>query len=110
MKRKKCEECRGKIIRKEVDYSLYGQKLGKFPADVCQKCKETLFDEETFEKIEKIAKQKGLWGLEAKTKIGQVGTTLDVKFTQKIIRFLGLKKGKEATIRPIDKNKVIVEV
>ena len=106
----KCEECGGKIVRKTIDYSLYGQKLGRFPADVCQKCGETLFDEETFEKIENAAKQKNLWGLEAKTKIGQVGTTLDIRLTQRIIRFLGLKKGEEVTVRPIDKHRIVVEI
>jgi len=110
MIRTKCEECGGKIIKKNIDFVMYGVKLGKFPAEVCQKCGEEVFDEGVMEKIETLAKQKGLWGLEAKTKIGTSGTTLDVKLPQKLIKFFDLQKGEEVTIRPENKHKLVVEI
>ena len=109
MIRKKCEECGGRIIRKKIDFVMYGINLGKFPAEVCQKCGEEVFDEEVSDQIEVIAKKKELWGLEAKTKVGISGTTLDIKFPQKLIRFFGLEKGKEAVIKPKDKHSATVD-
>ena len=106
----KCWECTVKMIKKKVDYSLYGIKIGKFPALVCPKCGETYFSEETSKKITKITKHKGLWGLGVKTKIGQAGSTLDIRINKKIIDFMKLKKGKEVTIYPKSRNKLIVEV
>ena len=90
--RVKCDECGGKIIKKKIDYSIFGVSLGKFPAEVCEKCGEICFDENTSRKMTKIAKEKGLWNLETKTKVGKVGDTLDVRFNKRLIEFLNLKK------------------
>jgi len=106
----KCWECGGKMVNKKVDYSLYGISLGKFSAQVCDKCNETYFSEETSREITKIAKEKGLWKLETKTKIGKVGDALDVRFNKRLIEFLGLKKGEEVTIYPESRKRVIIEV
>jgi hypothetical protein len=105
-----CWECEKKMKDKKVDYSLYGVKIGTFPAKVCEKCNETYFSEETSYKMTRIAKQKGLWGLQAKTKIGQAGTTLDIRLPKKIIEFFKLKKGEEVTIYPEDKNKIVISI
>ena len=108
--RAKCDECGGKIIKKKVDYSIFGVSLGKFPAEVCAKCGETCFDEDISRKMTEIAKEKGLWNLETKTKIGKVGDALDVRFGKRLIEFLKLKKGEEVTIYPKSKNKIVIEV
>ena len=108
--RKICEECGGKIVHKKMDYSLYGISLGKFPAEVCNKCGEVCFEEEVSRKMTAIAKKKGIWGLQAKTKIGQAGTTLDVRLPKKIIDFLDLKKGKEVEIYLEGKNKLVISI
>ncbi|MFH1316473.1 MAG: hypothetical protein ABII01_03080 [Candidatus Woesearchaeota archaeon] len=105
-----CWECRKKMKDKQVEYSLYGQKIGKFPAKVCEKCNETIFSEETSKKITQIVKQKGLWGLQVKTKVGQSGSTLDIRLPKKIIEFFNLKKGEEVTIYPEDKDKMIITI
>jgi YgiT-type zinc finger domain-containing protein len=103
-----CWECKGKMKRKEVDYLLYDVKIGKFPALVCDKCNETYFSEETSREITEATKQKGLWGLQAKTKIGQSGSTLDIRLPKKIIEFCNLKKGKEVTIFPERKDRIVI--
>ncbi|TSC71307.1 MAG: hypothetical protein G01um101448_1234 [Parcubacteria group bacterium Gr01-1014_48] len=64
MKLSNCSECGGKIVKKKVDYKVYGVSLGKFPAEVCLQCGEILFNESAALKIEKIEKEKGLWGLQ----------------------------------------------
>ena len=108
MTRTKCEECGRKIVRKKVPYELYGVKIGEFPADVCQKCGEICFDEETSKKITNLTKEKGLWGLGTKTKVGKVGDSLDIRLNKKIVDFLGLTKGEEVTITPESRNKITI--
>jgi len=105
-----CWECGKKMVKKNVEYALYGQVLGKFPALVCEQCDETFFSEATSKKITQIAKEKGLWGLQAKTKVGQAGKTLDIRLPKKIIEFIKLKKGIEVTITPESENKLVITV
>ena len=46
MKEEKCYMCEnGDLIKKKVDFSVYGINIGKFEAEVCDKCKEVFFDE-----------------------------------------------------------------
>ena len=107
----KCYICeKGKLENKKVDYPLYGISLGKFNAQVCTKCKEVFFDENTSKRMTEIAKEKGLWGLQTKTKIGQSGTTLDIRLPKKIIEFLDLEKGKAVEIYPEGKNKLVISI
>ena len=89
--------------KKKIAYELYGKYIGDYQAEVCPRCGEEFYDEDESRKMEKKVKQMGLWGLESKTKIGQSGSTLDIRLSKKIIDFLGLKKGKEATVRVVDK-------
>lgn len=105
-----CWECNYKLKDKNADYFLHGIKIGNFPANVCERCNETYFSEHTSKEITKISKQKGLWGLQAKTKVGKVGTSLDIRLPKKIIKFMKLKKGEEVTIYPESANKLIISV
>jgi len=105
-----CWECGKEMIKKPVEYKLHGVLLGKFSALVCESCHETIFSEETSRAITAVAKQKGLWGLQAKTKLGLAGKTLDVRLPKKIIEFMKLKKGAEVTITPENKNKLTITV
>ncbi len=107
----KCYICeKGNLSHKEIEYNLYGVHLGKFPAEVCDKCNETFFNEETSKEMTELAKKKGLWDLQTKTKIGMSGTTLDIRLPKRIIDFLELKKGKKIEILPEGKNKLIVSI
>ncbi len=108
MERQKCEECLGKIVKKNIEFSMHGVKLGKFPAEVCTKCGEEVFDEKVSQEIDKIAKQKGLWGLSKKVKVVKIGNSLAVRIPKAISDFVGLKEGKEAIIKP-EGNKIMIE-
>lgn len=57
-----------------------------------------------------MAKKKGLFGLEAKTKIGQAGSALDIRLPQKIVQYMKLKKGIEASITPESRHRLVVTV
>lgn len=107
----KCYICeKGELKRKTVPYKLYGELIGNFPAEVCGECGEVFFDEETSKQITEATKAKGLWGMGSRTKIGQAGTTLDIRLPKKIIEFLKLKKGEEVSIYPESKNRLVIEV
>lgn len=106
----KCDECRGKVIVKKVDYELLGVNIGKFLAEVCTNCGEQLFSEEESNKITIAAKTKGLWGLCARTSIGKVGNSFDVKIARQIVDFMELTKGKEVIVHPESKKRLIIEV
>ena len=110
MKRTTCEECKGKVIRKKAEYKYLGEHMGNFEADVCTKCGEKVFDEDTSDKIECIVKKKGLYGLGARTRVGKVGTSLDVKINKRLAEFLNLKKGTEVRIYPENKKKLIISI
>lgn len=54
----KCDECnKGTLHSKKVDYIFLGQNLGKYDALVCDHCDETIFSGETFELVEKKARE-----------------------------------------------------
>ena len=110
MNKKNICECGGKLIKKKVDFSMYGISLGKFEAEVCNKCKEELFSEEVSNQIDEAAKKNGLWGLEAHTKIGKAGDSLIIRVNKKLVDFYGLKQGEEVTIIPKDKGELCVLV
>lgn len=107
---KKCYICeKGELAGRKVDVKPYGVSIGKFDAEVCTECNETFFSEQTSDRIDEVAKTKGLWGLEARTKIGQVGNSIDVKISKKIAEFTGLKKGEEVRVFPEGKNRIVIE-
>lgn len=109
MKRKVCEECSGRIVKKKVEFTLYGESLGFFPAEVCVKCGEEVFDEATSDKIDEVAKNKGLWRIGASATVTQVGSSLAVVINKKISDFLGLKKGREVYVHPESKRRIVIE-
>ncbi len=104
----KCSECGGKVEKKKIDFSIYGISLGKFDAEVCQKCGEEVFDEKVSEQIDKKAKDLDLWSLGKKTKVIKAGNSLAIRIPKKLADFLKLKPGQEVFSHP-DKNKLIIE-
>ena len=99
---------KGNLEKRKVEFKLYGRLVGKFNTEVCNHCNETFFDESTSDKIDKAAKEKGLWGLEAQTSITQAGNSLAVRIPKKIAEALHLKKGTPTRIHP-EENKLIIE-
>lgn len=107
----KCYICeKGNLRKEKVPYTLYGELIGNFDAKVCNACGEVFFDEETSRKITAATKAKGLWGIGSHTKIGQAGSTLDIRLPKKVIEFFKLKKGTDVTIYPESRNRLVVEV
>jgi hypothetical protein len=107
----KCYLCeKGALKRVKTPYKLYGEYLGNFESEQCNKCGETFYSEETSRKMTEAAKKKGLWGLNAESKIGQSGTTLDIRLPKRIIEFMKLKKGEHVKIYPEDKKRIVMEI
>lgn len=105
----KCYICeKGNLERKKIDFQLYGKILGKFDAEVCDNCNEKFFDEEESDKIDLLAKKKGLFGLEAETKVTQAGNSLAIRIPKKIADFMHLKKSSPAKLYP-KQDKLVIE-
>ncbi len=96
-------------MKKKVDYIFLGENLGKFEAKVCSKCGEQVFDEDVAKKISMIAKNKGLSGLAAKSRVNKVGNNIAVTIAGKMVRFANLVKGEEARVYPENKHWLVVE-
>ena len=110
-KQNKCPICEKGIMKsKKVKYSVYGIDLGSFPAQVCNYCQEEWFSETTALEIERLEKEKGLFGLSKKSKISYSGNSLIVRIPEAISKFMKLKKEKEIIIYPQGKNKLVVEM
>jgi hypothetical protein len=56
----KCPICeQGTLKKGMVKEYISGVYLGKFPAEICTKCRESFTDSKTTKKIEETAKKKG---------------------------------------------------
>ncbi len=110
MRMTKCYLCeKGELKRVRKPYFLYGENLGNFEAEQCNKCEELFYSEQTSRQMTDAAKTKGLWGLNAEGKIGQSGTTLDIRLPKRIIDFMNLKKGENVKIHPESRNRIIID-
>lgn len=105
----KCPVCNERELKKEI---LREEQLGVYLGDYeglrCSSCGESFFDSETTKKILDKAKEKGIFGIEAKTKVAKSGNSLAVRIPKKIANFLKLKEGKEVRIHPAG-DKIIIE-
>ena len=105
----KCPMCNKGILKKEKTKEyMFGIYLGEFQANRCSKCGESFTDSATTKKIEEVAKEKGIWGLGAKTKVTKTGNSLAIRIPKKLAEYLKLKNGKEAFIHP-ENHKLIIE-
>jgi len=108
---KKCYICgKGRLVKKKIPYTLYGVMIGKFEGEQCSKCGESFYNEDVFDEMTKKVKKLGLWGLEMKTKLTKVGNSLDIRLNKRLIDFLGIDKGKEVTVIPENKKKIIISL
>ena len=106
----KCVMCGGRTERKKIDLAELGKEVGRFEAEVCQKCGEKYYSEETMRKIQEREKELGIFGLEAETEVTQYGNSLAVRIKKTLSDFVGLKKGKKVHVYAVDANKLAVEV
>ena len=105
----KCPVCeKGILEKKEIEEYIFGLNLGKYPAEVCNKCGESFTDSEVTRKIEEAAKKKGIWGLGYVTKITKSGNSLAVRIPKKLADYLKLKEGEEAFMHP-EGSKIVIE-
>lgn len=103
-------ECGSRTEIKKLPYLVYGMKVGDYSTMVCGGCGRKYYSEEVSLEMEKREQELGLWGLEAETKIGKVGDSLDIKINKKLADFLKLKKGQKVRIFPESRNSITIEL
>ena len=106
-----CPVCgKGKLRQRKVREEMFGIDLGEYPADICDSCGESFVDQDAMKKIEARAKEMGLWGLAKKVSIAKSGNSLVVRIPAELARFLRLKGGEDALVRPEGREKIVVEL
>jgi len=106
-----CPVCgKGKLRRGKVREEMFGVDLGEYPAEICNSCGESFVDEDAMKRIEARAKDLGLWGLAKKVSIAKSGNSLVVRIPAELARFLRLKGGEDALVRPEGREKIVVEL
>ncbi len=60
--------------------------------------------------VDSRAKELGLWGLAKKVSIAKSGNSLVVRIPAELARFLKLKGGEDALVRPEGREKIVVEL
>ena len=96
--------------RAKSTYSYHDIELGNFDSDICTKCGEIFFTESASDKIDEMAKENGLWGLERRSKISYSGNSLIVRIPKDIAEFMNLEKGEEIRVHPEGKKRIVVEI
>ena len=106
-----CPACgKGKLRRGKVREEMFGIDLGEYPAEICDSCRESFIDQDAMKKIEARAKEMGLWGLAKKVSIARSGNSLVVRIPAELARFLRLKGGEDALVRPEGRQRIVVEL
>lgn len=105
-----CPVCEGKLRRVKREF-IYGDiVLGEFEAEACDRCGEVFFTEASSDEIDRLAKERGIWGFEARTKVSYSGNSLIVRIPKEVVEFMGLEKGDGVRIRPEGKKRLVVEL
>jgi len=107
----RCPSCgKGELHRGKIREQMFGVDLGEYPAEICDSCGESFVDQKAMRKIEARAKELGLWGLAKKVSIAKSGNSLVVRIPAELARFLKLKGGEDALVRPEGREKIVVEL
>ena len=107
----RCPACgKGELHRGKVREQMFGVDLGEYPAEICDSCGESFVDQKAMRKIEARAKELGLWGLAKKVSIAKSGNSLVVRIPAELARFLKLKGGEDALVRPEGRETIVVEL
>jgi len=104
-----CPICKGRLVRNKHPYFFGNINLGMYEADVCEKCGEAFYTEESSDKIDKEAKKMGIWGLGKEVVVGTSGNALMVRISKDIAKFTDLKKGEHVFVHPDGKNRIAIE-
>lgn len=107
----RCPVCgKGELHRGKIREQMFGVDLGEYPAEICDSCGESFVDQKAMKKIEARARELGLWGLAKKVSIAKSGNSLVVRIPAELARFLKLKGGEDALVRPEGRGKIVVEL
>ncbi len=107
----RCPVCgKGELRKGKIREQMFGVDLGEYPAEICDSCGESFVDQKAMRQIEARARKLGLWGLAKKVSIAKSGNSLVVRIPAELARFLKLKGGEGALVRPEGREKIVVEL
>ena len=102
--------CGGKVKWKKEKVIKEGIDCGLLDVEICNKCGEEYFSDESMEVVENKLRQAGLWGVERKEiKFWKSGDSVTVRFPTHMSKQLGLDKIKKGFVYPEGHNKLLIE-
>lgn len=108
---KKCPICgSGELKKGEIEEEMFGISLGRYNAEICDKCGESFIDEVTMRAIEQRAKELGIWGIGKKIKVVRSGDSLAIRIPGDIAKLFNLHEGKEVFLYPEGTTKLTLEI
>lgn len=107
----KCPSCgKGTLRKTDVQETMFGVSLGKFPGETCGACKETFLDESSMAELEERARKAGIWGLGKKLKVVRSGNSLVIRIPAVLADHMKLKPGTEVYVHPEGTDRIVVDV
>lgn len=108
---KKCPICEiGNLKEGNLEEEMFGISLGRYQAEICDNCGESIVDENTMLEIEQKARKLGIWGLAKKIKVVRIGNSLAVRLPADVAKFMKLHEGSEIFLHPEGTTKIILEI
>lgn len=102
---------KGYLRPAKVKEEMYGIGLGTYNGEVCDnpECGESYLKAGEMDRMVMRARELGLWGLEARVKLGKSGNSLILRIPARLVRFLELEPGRDVFLAPEGKNKLVME-
>ncbi len=108
---RKCIQCgKGTLKKVKTEYVSHGISLGRYDALQCTCCKARYYESKVIGAMQEAEKKAGIFGLEAKTRISEVGHNYAVRLPKRMSDFLNIKKGTEASINVENKHRIVITV
>ena len=106
----KCPVCeKGNLERKRIKERMYGFDLGTYNAKVCDKCGESFIGSKGVRKIEKKAKELGIWGLKKEARAHKVGGSVSVIISKRLADLVGIRANERIEMYPNGKKELIIK-
>lgn len=103
--------CGGKVQWKKEKVVIEGVDCGVLDIELCQKCGEQYFPEETMKIVQEKLKKEGLWGVQRKeVSLWKSGNSVLLRLPQEIADILSLKPDQRVRVYNEGKKRLIIDI
>lgn len=103
--------CGNKVQWQKEKVVVEGVDCGVLDVEVCSKCREKYFPEETMEIIQEKLKKVGLWGVQRKeVSLWKSGNSVLLRLPKEIAKVLSLKPDQKVRMYTEGKKRLIIDI